>query len=269
MDSPAGLLAITFAATLVLFFLLWLASLALRDASIVDVFWGAGFVGIAAVAAVGAPGALPRRLLLLTLVAAWGLRLSWHLFRRNRGHGEDFRYQKMRRHHGPRFWIVSLGTVFGLQAVLQWIVSLPVQLAMLAPEPADLGILDLVGTALFAVGLAFEAVGDRQLARFRADPANRGRVLDRGLWACTRHPNYFGDALVWWGLFGVALSTPYGWLGIVGPALMTFLLVRVSGAALLERTLAKTKPGYQDYIARTSAFVPWPPKRRRGGAAEG
>lgn len=255
----------TFAATLGLFFLLWIASLWLRDASIVDIFWGLGFVVIAAVSAIFSDGAPSRRLLVLTMVAVWGLRLSHHLYRRNWGHGEDFRYQKMRRQHGGKFWLVSLGTVFGLQAVLQWIVSLPVQLAARSPEPPGLGALDLAGILVFSVGLAFEAVGDRQLARFRADPANRGRVLDTGLWAYSRHPNYFGDAVVWWGLFLVALATPWGWLGVVGPALMSFLLMRVSGVALLERTLVKTKPQYEDYVARTSAFFPWPPKRPAAG----
>ncbi|CAG0953230.1 hypothetical protein MYXO_00326 [Myxococcaceae bacterium] len=262
MEAAIDLFALTFSATLALFFVLWLASLALRDASIVDIFWGVGFVVIAAVAAVASEGALARRLLVLALVAAWGLRLSHHLYRRNWGHGEDFRYQKMRRAHGERFWLVSLGTVFGLQALLQWIVSLPVQLAMLSPEPAALSRLDLFGVVVFAIGFAFEAVGDRQLTRFRADPANRGRVLDTGLWAWTRHPNYFGDAVVWWGIFLVAAATPFGWLSVIGPVLMTFLLMRVSGVALLERTLVRTKPQYADYVARTSAFFPRPPRRR-------
>ncbi len=262
MEAALSLLGTTLAATLAAFFALWIASLVLRDASIVDIFWGPGFALIALVSAWVADGSLARRLLLLAMVTAWGLRLGLHLYRRNWGHGEDFRYQRMRAHHGRRFPIVSLATVFGLQAGLQWIVSLPVQIAMLAPEPG-LGALDLVGVAVFAVGLAFETIGDRQLTRFRADPANRGRVLDTGLWAWTRHPNYFGDAVVWWGLFTVALATPYGWLGVVGPALMTFLLRRVSGVALLERSLVKTKPGYREYVERTPAFFPWPPRRAR------
>lgn len=262
MEATLALFGTTLAATLAAFVVLWIASLVLRDASIVDIFWGPGFALIALVAAWVADGSLARRLLLLAMVTAWGLRLGLHLYRRNWGHGEDFRYQRMRAHHGPRFPIVSLATVFGLQAGLQWIVSLPVQIAMLAPEPG-LGALDLLGVVVFAVGLAFETIGDRQLTRFRADPANRGRVLDTGLWAWTRHPNYFGDAVVWWGLFTVALATPYGWLGVVGPALMTFLLRRVSGVALLERSLVKTKPGYREYVERTPAFFPWPPRRPR------
>ena len=254
-------LAATAAVTAAAFGLLWLASLRLRDVSIVDVFWGPGFVVISVVAAALSEGPLARRALVVALVALWGLRLGLHLFRRNRGQQEDFRYRKMRERHGERFAWVSLWTVFGLQALLMWIVSLPVQAAVLAREPASLGAFDLAGTIVFAVGFAFEAVGDWQLARFRADPANRGRVLDTGLWAWTRHPNYFGDAVVWWGLFTLALPTPWGVATVVGPIVMTVLLRRVSGVTLLERSLRRSKPGYAEYVERTSPFLPWPPRR--------
>jgi steroid 5-alpha reductase family enzyme len=260
--SVFGILGTTLLTTAGAFLLLWAASLVLRDASIVDIFWGAGFVLIAWVAAGVSDGAIARRVLVTVLVSIWGLRLAFHLFRRNWGHGEDFRYQRMRTHHGSRFWLVSLYTVFGLQAGLMWLVSIPVQLAAAAHEPAGLTGFDLAGTLLVAVGLAFEAVGDLQLARFRANPLNAGRVLDTGLWAWTRHPNYFGDAVVWWGLFTIALATPWGFLGVIGPAVMNFFLVRVSGVAMLEKSLSRTKPGYADYVARTSAFFPLPPKRR-------
>jgi steroid 5-alpha reductase family enzyme len=167
----------------------------------------------------------------------------------------------MRRHWGARFWWVSLFTIFALQGVLMWIVSLPVQLGLLAPG-GPLDALDALGILLFAVGIFFETIGDWQLARFRADPAKAGRVMDRGLWRITRHPNYFGDVCVWWGIFAVALSTPYGPWSAVGPALMTFLLLRVSGVAMLERSIAKRRPGYAEYARRTSAFFPWPPRRQ-------
>ncbi|MDX1650829.1 MAG: DUF1295 domain-containing protein, partial [Myxococcota bacterium] len=150
--------------------------------------------------------------------------------------------------------------VFLLQGVLQWIVSLPVQLAMLRPGAASLGAWDALGVAIFATGLVFETVGDAQLAAFKADPANEGRVMDRGLWRYTRHPNYFGDFLVWWGLFAVALATPWGWIGAIGPGLMTFLLLRVSGVALLERGMARRRPAYEAYRRRTNAFFPGPPR---------
>jgi steroid 5-alpha reductase family enzyme len=253
---------VSLAAAVGAFVALWLASFALRDVSIVDVYWGPGFVVLALVAAATGAGTEPRRTLVLVLTAAWGLRLGAHLLRRNRGRGEDFRYAAMRRRAGARFALTSLATVFLLQAGLMWTVSWPVQWAVAVPSPPALGGLDAAGVAVFAAGLVFEALGDLQLARFRADPANAGRVMDRGLWRWTRHPNYFGDACVWWGLWLVACAVPGGWRTIVGPALMTFLLRRVSGVPILERSLARRRPGYAEYVARTSAFVPLPPRRR-------
>lgn len=241
--------------------LLWLLSLRLRDASIVDIYWGLGFAQIGLIACALGGGYEWRKLLVAGLTALWGLRLAGYLFWRNAGHGEDYRYQAMRRHHGERFALVSLVTVFGLQAVLMWIVSLPVQVAQMSPMPAHLTWLDGAGALLWALGLGFETIGDLQLARFKADPTQRGQVMDSGLWRYTRHPNYFGDACVWWGLFLIAAATPHGWWTIVSPVLMTVFLMKVSGVALLERKLVKSRPEYADYIARTSAFVPWFPRR--------
>jgi steroid 5-alpha reductase family enzyme len=239
---------------------MWLLSLALRDASIADIFWGLGFVVIAVATYLWTnDGNSARRGLLVALVSLWGLRLAVYLLWRNAGRGEDPRYAAMRRYWGARFWWVSLFTVFALQGCLLWIVSLPIQLGQLAPG-RPLGPLDAIGVALFALGLSFEAVGDFQLARFKADPANAGRVMDRGLWRYTRHPNYFGDCCVWWGLFAVALSTPYGVWSVVGPALMSFLLLRVSGVPLLERSIRQRRPDYAAYAKRTSAFFPRPPR---------
>ena len=240
---------------------LWLLSLALRDASIVDIFWGFGFVVIGVASFFWADdGSSARRGLITALVSVWGLRLAGYLFWRNVGHGEDPRYRAMRRHWGARFPWISLVTVFALQGVLMWIVSLPVQLTMAAPGGA-LGPLDGLGVALFAVGLCFEAVGDWQLARFKADPANASRVMDRGLWRYTRHPNYFGDFCVWWGIFLVALSGPNGFWSIVGPIVMSFFLIRVSGVPMLERSIHKRRPDYVEYAKRTSAFFPRPRRR--------
>jgi steroid 5-alpha reductase family enzyme len=253
-------LATTLAGGLIAVTLLWLVSLRLRDASIIDIWWGPGIALQAGIAFALAPGTGSRSGLLLGMALAWGLRLGAYLLWRNAGHGEDPRYQAMRRHWGARFPWVSLATVFGLQGVLQWAVSLPVQIGLLAPSESGLGPLDGVGVALFALGLGFESVGDLQLARFKADPANRGRVLDTGLWRYTRHPNYFGDALAHWGMFAVALATPGAALAIVSPALMTFLLLRVSGVALLERSIVRRRPAYDDYQRRTSAFFPLPPR---------
>jgi steroid 5-alpha reductase family enzyme len=254
------MLLTTLAVTLAWMTALWLESLRRRDASIVDPFWGPGFVIVTAVAAVASPGALPRRALVLVLVVIWGLRLGAYLLWRSHGAGEDFRYQAMRRRWGTRFGLVSLATVFWLQALLMWVVSLPVQIAVSAPRPDGLGWLDLGGVALWTAGIGFEAGADWQLARFKADPRHAGEVMDRGLWRYTRHPNYFGDFLVWWGFYAIALATPGGAWTIVGPIVMSVLLMRVSGVPLLERSLRRRRPGYAAYAARTSAFFPWPPR---------
>jgi steroid 5-alpha reductase family enzyme len=259
----ATLLAATAAFTAVAMLGLWLLSLRLRDASIVDIWWGFGFAAIAWLAFGLGAGWPPRALLAACLVSLWGLRLAGHLARRNLGHGEDPRYAAMRARHGERFGRVSLFTVFGLQGLLQWIVSLPVQLAIQAPEPAGWAAWDGLGALLVLAGVACEATADRQLARFKADPTSRGQVMDRGLWRYSRHPNYFGDALAWWGLGLLALAVPGGVFSLICPALMTFLLLRVSGVPILERGLARRRPGYAEYAARTPAFVPWFPRHPR------
>ena len=240
---------------------LWLASLALRNASIVDIFWGLGFVFITVVYLIGGDGWGGRQALALGLVAVWGLRLSGYILWRNLGKGEDFRYQKMREAVGDRFWWQSYLQVFLLQSVLLWVISAPLLAAEHNIEPDHIVLTDALGVLVWAVGVFFEAVGDWQLARFKADPANQGRVMQYGLWRYTRHPNYFGDATVWWGYYLIAAGTTDGWLTAFGPAIMTVLLMRVSGVALLERSLKRDKPEYADYISRTSAFIPWFPRR--------
>ena len=247
-----------FAAILALFTLLWLASLRLRDASIVDPFWGPAFLLATAVYLAGAEAATPRGVIVLAIVGIWAARLGLHIYTRNRGHGEDPRYQEFRRQGGASYWWISFFRVFVLQAVLAWIISAPLLVAQLADAP--LGPLDFAGVALWAAGFLVEAIGDLQLRAFRADPASKGRVLRTGLWAWTRHPNYFGEAVLWWGYFLIALGAG-GWWTVFAPALMTFLLVRVSGVALLERGLAARRPGYADYIREVPAFIPRPPRR--------
>jgi steroid 5-alpha reductase family enzyme len=245
-------------AVLALVLAAWALSVRLRDVSIIDVAWGLAFVVVAWVACATGDGA--RRALLAVLVTIWGVRLACYLAARKRRHrGEDPRYGAWRARHGERFWLVSVVTVFLFQGLLVWIVSLPVQAAA-APD-GGLGALDALGVALWAVGLFFEAVGDAQMARFKAQRAGRagaGRVMDRGLWRYTRHPNYFGDACVWWGIGLIALSAG-AWWTLVGPAVMTLLLTRVSGKDHLERSLAR-RPGYAEYVRRTSGFVPRPPR---------
>ncbi len=243
-----------------LMLLTWLLSLALKNASIVDIVWGVGFVLVAWAVRWRVDGVDGRQNLLVALTSIWGLRLGGYLFVRNHGKGEDYRYVAMRRHWGPRFPFISLVTVFAFQGLMMFVVSLPVQLGQAGTEPG-VGWLAWVGAAVWGIGLFFESVGDWQLARFKKDPANKGRVMDRGLWRYTRHPNYFGDACVWWGIALVAAETPVGRWGLIGAALMTVLLRRVSGVVLLEKSLGKRKPGYAEYVARTSPFFPRPPKR--------
>jgi steroid 5-alpha reductase family enzyme len=250
------------AAVIVFFTVLWVVSLALRNASIVDIWWGPGFLVLAGVYAWTMDGVDPRRALVLGLVALWALRLAWHIGRRNIGHGEDFRYAEWRRENGASWWWYSYLKVFLLQAIVAWIVALPLYFAIGASGPARLTVLDAAGLVLFAVGFVFEAVGDEQMRRFKADPSNRGRVMREGLWRYTRHPNYFGEAVLWWGLGAMAAATPGGAVGLVGPALLTFLLLRVSGVTMLEAALVERKLGYADYVETTPAFVPWWPKSR-------
>jgi steroid 5-alpha reductase family enzyme len=237
----------------------WVISVLIKDASIVDIGWGLGFVLIAWVTFLTSDRT-PRCWLIVLLTTIWGTRLSGYLARRNLGKGEDYRYVKMREKHGSRFPIVSLLTVFGLQGLIMLIVSLPLQTGMTVEAPTTLGLLACIGCAVWLIGFAFEAGGDWQLARFKADESNRGKVLDSGFWRYTRHPNYFGDFMIWWGVFLISFGTGAAWWSAIGPAVMSFFLIKVSGVAMLEKTLKK-KPGYADYIAKTNAFFPWFPAR--------
>jgi len=240
--------------------LIWLGSLLKRDASIVDVFWSLGFVMLAWLYRSRVPVESFRQTLVPVLVTIWGLRLSLYILWRNWGHGEDPRYAAMREKYGRSFPLLSLVIVFWLQGALFWLVAMPLLQVQASTAPASWTWLDVLGLALFAIGFFFESVGDLQLARFKADPANKGKVMDRGLWRYTRHPNYFGDATLWWGFGCFALATSASLWTLVGPVLMTFLIIKVSGVALLEKGLGATKPKYRDYVRRTSAFFPWPPR---------
>lgn len=240
----------------------WLLSLRLKDASIVDICWGLGFVLIAWRTAFLSEGYDPRRFLLLALTTVWGLRLSVHLFQRKAGQGEDARYADMRRKREKTFWWWSLFGVFMLQALILWIISLPVQVGQISSSPAQMTLWDRLGFGTWLIGFLFEAVSDAQLARFKANPANRGKVMRRGLWAWSRHPNYFGESLMWWGIFLIALSTPGSGWTVVSPILITFLLLKVSGVTLLDQAMLEKRPEYRDYMETTSAFIPWLPRRR-------
>lgn len=243
-------------------FAAWLLSIAIRNVSIVDSLWSLFFLVALAVSWYGLPGSSTgsstRAVLITVLVLSWALRLSVHITVRNFGEGEDRRYQAMRRKHDPGFAWKSLYIVFGLQVLLAWIISLPLLVAVRAAHPV--GMIDLLALVLWSVGFVFEAVGDRQLQRFRADPANRGQVLQSGLWRYTRHPNYFGEACMWWAFWLFALGGG-GWWTVFSPILMTVLLLRVSGVTLLEKDMSDRRPAYRDYVQRTNAFLPGPPRR--------
>jgi steroid 5-alpha reductase family enzyme len=262
VTAASTVLIAAFATIACLMLATWSVSLLRRDASIVDIVWGLGFVAAAWAARFVSGAAGSGNWLLVAMVTVWGLRLSAYLARRNLGKGEDFRYQAMRRKHGERFPVVSLYTVFGLQGALMFVVALPVTLGQRETD-AEAGFVALLGVAVWAVGMYFEAVGDAQLARFKRNPANQGKIMDQGLWALTRHPNYFGDSLVWWGLAITGSVQGAGPWAFLGAAVMTTLLVRVSGVAMLDRLLAKRKPGYAEYMARTSGFIPMPRRSAR------
>jgi steroid 5-alpha reductase family enzyme len=238
----------------------WLLSLVLKNASIVDIVWGLGFAITSWVLAITIDGDNTRQILLAVMVGSWGLRLGGYLAKRNIGHGEDWRYKAMRKKKGARFGLISLVTVFGLQGVLMWVVSLPVMFGNSDATPG-VGPLAVIGVMVWAVGLSFEAVGDWQLVQFKKDPNNAGKVMQTGLWSLTRHQNYFGDALLWWGIGIVGAETGIGVIGFIGPVVMTVFLLRVSGVPMLERSLMKRREGYAEYAARTSAFIPRPPKQ--------
>jgi len=239
----------------------YIASLVLRDNSIADVAWGPGFF-LACSATLAGRGDLAARPFLATLlVGIWGFRLAFYIGKRKRGKGEDPRYAKWRQEWGRWFVIRSYFQVFILQGILLLVISSSVMVINVSENPS-LGFLDAVGLLTWCVGFFFESVGDWQLARFKADPENRGKVMDRGLWRYTRHPNYFGEATMWWGLYLIALSVPGGWVTIVSPLTITFLLLRVSGVPMLEKGRMNERPGYREYVERTNAFFPWFPRKR-------
>ncbi len=241
--------------------LLWVVSVIIKNVSIVDLFWGMGFVIVNAVYFYVSGEFSLRKILLLFLVTLWGLRLSIYLAWRNLGKGEDFRYREFRRKYGTeRYWWVSYFQTFLLQGALILFVSLPLLGANSQTDSNELNWLDYLGIVIFIIGFVFEAGGDFQLARFKKNPNNKGKVLNTGFWKYTRHPNYFGDSTVWWSfaIFSMAAGSYWTIIGSVG---MTLLIIKVSGVALLEKSLNDTKPQYRDYIQKTNSFFPWFPKK--------
>jgi steroid 5-alpha reductase family enzyme len=241
--------------------LLWILSLVLKNSSIVDIFWGTGFVIASWAAFLLTPeGFEPRKILLNTLVTIWGLRLSLHILVRNWGKPEDFRYRAWRVEAGANWWWRSFFKVFLLQGILMWLISAPLMAVQVSRMPDRLTVLVFTALAIWLVGFFFEAAGDWQLSRFKANPANKDKVLSSGVWRYTRHPNYFGDATQWWAFYLVAMAAGGLWT-IFSPLLMTTLLMRVSGVTLLEKSLKEEKPGYAEYVRSTSEFFPWFPRK--------
>ena len=265
-----GSLALNLAATMVAMLLLWRVAVAIRDVSFIDAIWAYGMVGLALlsfalrsadgpVSLVGTHGRI-----VAMLTTLWGVRLGTHLLVRWRRLGRDPRYDRIlggaMERRGWSFATASLLIVFLLQGPLLWFVSLPAQVGILAGDQGTPGIAAWFGLALAILGIVFETVGDAQLEAFRKDPANKGQVMDRGLWRYTRHPNYFGDACTWWGIWLVSAETGAGLWTVTSPLLLTWMLLKWSGAPILEKGLKKSRPGYADYVARTSGFFPWPPR---------
>ncbi len=265
IQEIAILLATNFGVAIGAVLALWLISIPLRDASIIDLFFASILFAIAAVSFVMGGGLAERRQLILVLVGIWALRITVHLVRRNRGHGEDPRYSKLRSWVADEraFVWLSLRQVFLLQGVVIWFASLPVQLGQVFATPTSLGWPAYVGVAVWLTGMVFETVADLQLTRFRANPGNRGSVLQTGLWRYSRHPNYFGELCVWWGLFLIACDNPWGLATVVGPLVYSYLVVNVTGQATLDRKLARERPGYEEYMQRTSGMIPLPPRNGR------
>lgn len=244
----------------IFFTLVWVFSVLVKNAGIVDIFWGLGFVLVSAFYFAATPEFSNRKIIVMILIAIWGIRLSVHILIRNIGKPEDYRYQEFRRHYGAeRYWWFSFFQVFMLQGFLVWLVSAPLLAIQFYANKNPFGIIDIIGITIWLIGFTFEAGGDWQLAKFKSNPTNKGKLLQTGFWKYTRHPNYFGDATVWWG-FAILTAAVGSFLPILSAVLMTWLIVKISGVAMLERTLVNTKPGFLEYSQRTNAFIPWFPK---------
>ncbi len=239
----------------------WLLSLIRNNVTVVDSLWGLGFVLVAWMTLLQVDGVRERQWLLTGLTTLWGLRLAVYLTWRNHGKGEDPRYAAWRESTGRRFWWTSLFKVFLLQALFLWVIALAIQAGQTGGQQAPFGKVDLIGATIWLFGFIFESVGDWQLAKFKSDPSNKGKVMRTGLWRYTRHPNYFGESLIWWGIFVIAAADVGNWWTVISPIIITAVLLKMTGIPLTEKLSIQKRPGYADYIAVTSSFVPWPPKQ--------
>ena len=239
----------------------WVYSLIKKNVTIADSLWGPGFILIVWLTFFRTDGFLLRKILITVPVTLWGLRLFIHISVRNHGKGEDPRYGEWRKKHGDAFWLVSLFKVFLVQALFQWAIALGIQYGQISPFPARITVLDVAGLIIWSAGFVIESMADWQLKQFLADPANNGRIMNRKLWKYSRHPNYFGETLIWWGLFLIVLSTPWGFWTIISPVLITYTLLKLTGVTLMEETQFADNPEYQQYIRQTRSFIPWSQKK--------
>jgi steroid 5-alpha reductase family enzyme len=261
METSLLLFAINLAAAAAFMTIGWVISLIRRNVTIADSFWGLGFVLIAWLTFFNTEGFIGRKIVLTALVTLWGLRLFLHLHARNAGKSEDSRYAAWREKHGPNFWFISLFKVFLVQALFQWLIALGVQYGQIFASPARLTLWDYAGTLIWIAGFIIESTADRQLSNFIKNSKNKGKIMTSGLWRYSRHPNYFGESLMWWGIFVMVLSVPRGFWTIISPILITYTLLKLTGVTLMEETEFGDNPEYQAYVSKTSAFIPWFPEK--------
>ena len=259
MNKIIAILVINLAAVMLFEFLGWLVSLKKKNVTIADSMWGAGFIIITWLTFILGDGYLVRNVIITVPVTIWGLRLSYHITRRSIGKPEDPRYTEWRNEYGNKFPVVSLFRVFLVQGLFMWLIALSIQLAQLFPRPESLTLADYAGLGIWVIGFIIESSADRQLAHFIKDPANRGRVMRYKLWRYSRHPNYFGETTIWWGIYVICCATEYGFLTIISPMLITYTLLKITGVSLMEQTMFKGNAEYEDYKRTTSSFIPWFP----------
>lgn len=261
MPELIQILLINLAAVALLEIVGWLISLKRKDVTIADSLWGLGFIIIAWLTFLQGDGLFWRKLIISAAVSVWGLRLAYHITRRGRGKGEDPRYTAWRKEYGARFPLVSLFRVFLVQALFMWLIAMSIQVGQAAPQPGHITVMDVAGMLLWLTGFLIESSADRQLSRFIKNPENKGRVMRYKLWRYSRHPNYFGESTMWWGLFIVSCSAEYGVFTILSPILITYTLLKITGVSLMEETMFKDDPEYEEYKRTTSSFIPWFPGR--------
>ncbi|MBN2434653.1 MAG: DUF1295 domain-containing protein [Spirochaetes bacterium] len=257
MDKTIEIILVNFAAVVIMMFCGWIHSLIKKNVTIADSLWGLGFVLIAWLTFFRSEGFLFRKVLIVTIVTLWGLRLFLHISKRNRGKGEDPRYTEWRKEYGRSFVIVSLFKVFLVQALFLWIISLSLQVSALSSTTGYITVFDIAGLTIWTGGFLIESFADFQLASFLKDPGNRGHVMNQKLWKYSRHPNYFGESAMWWGIFVISLSVPYGFITIISPVVITYTLLRITGITLMEDKIFGNNTEYKEYVKRTSSFIPW------------